>query len=135
MEKAKRAKGKKTKEKEENAVNADEFVIAIRVRGRAKLKQPIILTLKMLRLTRINHCVVLRKDKVYSGMLQKVKDYITWGDASGEALKMLKDKKGDLKVFRLHPPRKGYGGVKRPYPLGALGFRGKEIITLLKKMV
>ena len=43
----------------------------------------------------------------------------------------------DMKpVFRLHPPRKGYEGIKRSYVnQGALGYRGKEINTLISKML
>jgi large subunit ribosomal protein L30 len=39
-------------------------------------------------------------------------------------------------VFRLHPPAKGYEGVKRPYSRGgSLGYRGKEINELLGRMI
>lgn len=39
-------------------------------------------------------------------------------------------------VFRLHPPRKGYEGIKRSFVnRGALGYRGKEINTLLDRMM
>jgi len=40
-----------------------------------------------------------------------------------------------LKPFRLHPPRKGYRNIKLPYPEGALGYRGKEINELLRRMI
>ena len=36
------------------------------------------------------------------------------------------------KVFRLHPPRKGFEGIKRSFVnKGALGYRGEKIIDLL----
>jgi len=39
-------------------------------------------------------------------------------------------------VFRLHPPRKGYEGIKRSYKnKGALGYRGANINVLIKKML
>jgi large subunit ribosomal protein L30 len=38
-------------------------------------------------------------------------------------------------VFRLHPPRKGFGGIKRAFPKGALGYRGEAINSLLARMV
>jgi large subunit ribosomal protein L30 len=40
------------------------------------------------------------------------------------------------KVFRLHPPSKGFrGSMKLPYgKTGALGYRGAEINSLLKRM-
>ena len=41
----------------------------------------------------------------------------------------------DLKrVLRLHPPRKGHSGIKKPFPEGVLGFHGGEINELLLKM-
>ena len=49
----------------------------------------------------------------------------------------LKDKK--IKpFFRLHPPKKGFGagGIKKPFKeRGALGYRGKEINMLIRKML
>ncbi|MGB9635545.1 MAG: 50S ribosomal protein L30 [Candidatus Micrarchaeia archaeon] len=42
---------------------------------------------------------------------------------------------GIKKVFRLNPPRKGYGTVKQPYPRGAVGNRGKDINMLLRRMI
>lgn len=39
-------------------------------------------------------------------------------------------------VFRLHPPRKGYGAIKKPYIIGgALGYRGKAINELIRRML
>jgi len=43
---------------------------------------------------------------------------------------------GTVRVFRLHPPRKGYEGLKRTYNIGgALGDRGENINVLLQRMV
>lgn len=43
----------------------------------------------------------------------------------------------DIKpLFRLHPPKKGYEGIKRSYTMGgALGYRGKDINTLIERML
>jgi large subunit ribosomal protein L30 len=39
-------------------------------------------------------------------------------------------------IFRLNPPKKGYGGIKRSFKNGgALGYRGSEINKLIKKML
>ncbi len=39
-------------------------------------------------------------------------------------------------IFRLHPPRKGHGGIKKPYTLGgALGYRAEEIKELIVRMI
>ena len=37
--------------------------------------------------------------------------------------------------IRMHPPRKGYRGIKQSYKAGGdLGYRGKEINSLIKRM-
>ena len=46
----------------------------------------------------------------------------------------LSDVKGLKQIFRLAPPRKGFGKIKKPRPKGALGSR-KEIDSLVKTMV
>jgi large subunit ribosomal protein L30 len=48
----------------------------------------------------------------------------------------LKDVKEAKIVLRLHPPVKGYEGIKRSYKNGgALGYRGKDINALLLRML
>jgi large subunit ribosomal protein L30 len=63
----------------------------IRVRGHRKINKDIEDTMSMLRLNRVNHCVVIPENDVMKGMLQKAKDFITWGEVSEETLaKMIK---------------------------------------------
>ena len=52
----------------------------VRVRGTVNIKEEISDTMKMLRLNSANHCVVVPETPSYKGMLQKVKDYVTWGE-------------------------------------------------------
>lgn len=70
------------------------MIIALRVRGRTGIKGEISDTLDMLRLTRINHAVLLPDTPSYQGMLQKAKDYITWGEIDQETLTQIIDKRG-----------------------------------------
>ncbi len=72
------------------------MIIALRVRGRTGIKAGIADTLNMLRLTRINHAVLLPDTPSYQGMLQKGKDYITWGEIDQETLTQLIEKRGRL---------------------------------------
>lgn len=58
----------------------------VRLRGKAGLARPVRDTLRMLHLTRQNHCVILREDATSRGMLYVVKDYVTWGEVSEEVL-------------------------------------------------
>ena len=61
----------------------------VRVRGKLNIKPQIKETLKLLRLNRVNHCVIIPDNPVYRGMLQKVKDYVTWGEVDGEVIEKL----------------------------------------------
>jgi large subunit ribosomal protein L30 len=51
-------------------------------------------TLRLLHLTRQNHCTVVPQDATYRGMLQLVKDYVTWGEVDPEMLARLLLKRG-----------------------------------------
>ena len=63
----------------------------IRVRGHAGVNQDIEDTMRILNLMRINHCVVVPQTDIVRGMLNKAKDYVTWGEISAETLaKMIK---------------------------------------------
>lgn len=72
------------------------MIAAIRVRGRTGIKRDIADTLDMLKLTRINHAVLIEENPSYKGMLQKAKDYITWGEVDPEIVSQLISKRGKL---------------------------------------
>ena len=58
----------------------------IRLRGSIGVPRKIEDTLRMLRLKRVNHCVLLPETDSFKGMLQVAKDYITWGEINKETL-------------------------------------------------
>jgi len=58
----------------------------VRIRGKVRRSAPVRNTLRMLALTRQNHCVLVREDAATKGMIQKVKDFVTWGEVSPEVL-------------------------------------------------
>jgi large subunit ribosomal protein L30 len=137
----------------------------IRIRGVVDLKEDIKDTLAMLRLNRKMHCVLIKDSDCMKGMLQKVRNWVTWGEVDDDILKLLIKKRGrktgekkltdqeveeafkkikenqktpeEIKpVFRLTPPSKGFKeSIKQHYPNGELGYRGKEINDLLKRMI
>lgn len=149
----------------------------IRVRGGVKVRREVLDTMRMLGLTRVNHCVLVDDTPSFLGMLQKSKDMLTWGEIRPEVLEQLLRKRGRLvgderltdeevrsrssfssigefakavyegradlkalpglkKVFRLHPPRKGYKSTKRPFrDLGDLGYRGDRVNDLIIRMI
>ena len=68
----------------------------IKVRSDINVKADIRHTMKLMRLTRVNHCVILPDNEVSKGMLQKVKDYVTWGEVKPEVLARMVLLKGKL---------------------------------------
>ena len=141
----------------------DTKIAVILVRGLVGVRQDIKDTLKMLGLTRKNHCVVVSNNPINVGMIKKSKDYITWGAISEEIFKELVEKRGEewkgreedskkkytyktllidgkkyKRYFRLNPPRKGFGrkGIKMPFKLGgALGDREDKMGDLIQRML
>lgn len=114
-----------------------EKLAVILVRGVIRANRAIIDTLHMLKLRRKNQCVLVNKNPEMSGMVEKVKDYVTWGDIDAEMADAVKNimKEG---VARMQPPRKGFGrkGIKVHFNAGgALGYRGEKINDLIRRMM
>ena len=147
----------------------------VRVRGSVNVNPKIKETMKLMKLSRVNHCVIIPENETYTGMLNIIKDYVTWGEIDSETTELLlessgkssgnsafskehlkettfktmkalakgltegkvvmRDVPGLKPLFRLHPPRKGYEGIKRSYKVGgALGYRADKINVLLRRM-
>jgi len=87
----------------------------IRVRGLVNTPKEIEDTLRMLRLTRVNHCVLVPKTKTYEGMLEKAKRCITWGEIDKETLAMLVEKRGRLKGDKRLNPEEAKSIAERIY--------------------
>jgi large subunit ribosomal protein L30 len=68
----------------------------VRIRGSVDQSKDVRHTLELLNLTRPNHAIIVPKDTTHEGMLQKVKDAITWGEISKQTLKELITKRGRL---------------------------------------
>ncbi|MCS7123411.1 MAG: 50S ribosomal protein L30 [Candidatus Aenigmarchaeota archaeon] len=152
------------------------MIAAIKIRSDIGASRKVRDTLRLLKLEKINNCVIMQNSKSILGMLNVVKDYVTYGEIDKETLIELLSKKlrtvdnkavdektlkeltnydnfnnfaEDLlngkisfkelgtkfkKVFKLRPPKGGFKSIKKHYPEGDLGYRGKEINSLLKKM-
>jgi len=65
----------------------------IRIRGSAGKRKEIEDTLEILKLKKPNNCVIIPETKVYLGMLQKVKNLITWGRIDKKTLSKLIEKR------------------------------------------
>lgn len=115
-------------------------IAVILIRGTIGLNQQKKDTLKMLNLQEKFNLVIVSENPVNMGMINKVKDYITYGPVSEETIKELDEKRprGEKKYYRLHPPRGGLerkGSKKNFKDGGALGPRGEKINELIKKML
>lgn len=128
----------------------------VRLRSTIHATREVKETLRMLNLHRVNSCTLIPDNPSYRGMLQKVKDYVTWGEVSEEMVKRLLERvkvadveEGMQQLSRglplkeitspcigLHPPRKGYRSVKKPYTMGgSAGYRGEHINELIERML
>ncbi len=66
----------------------------VRVRGYVKVNKDIEHTMRLLNLTRANHCVIYSQNEKIKGMIHKARGYVTYGEISKEMLKKLLLKKG-----------------------------------------
>ncbi|MFP3871930.1 MAG: 50S ribosomal protein L30 [Candidatus Natronoplasma sp.] len=70
----------------------------LRIRSPRKKQKKMEDTLKMLRLNRVNHCTVVPDVETYKGMLNRVKDFITWGEVNEETLSELLKHRSDIEL-------------------------------------
>ncbi|RLI26767.1 MAG: 50S ribosomal protein L30 [Candidatus Hecatellales archaeon] len=68
----------------------------VRLRGTVNVRSEVADTLAMLRLHKPNHATIIPATPTYLGMLQKAKDYLTWGEVSEETLARLLERRGRL---------------------------------------
>jgi large subunit ribosomal protein L30 len=68
----------------------------VRVRGTINVRKDIEDTLKMLNLTGNCYATLIDDRPSYLGMLQKVQNQVTWGEASKETIALLLRKRGKL---------------------------------------
>lgn len=72
-------------------------IAVVRVRGTPKIAKKVEDTMKMLNIEKVNHCSLITDNPQYKGMLQKVKDYTTWGEIKEDEVVKLLHKRGRLK--------------------------------------
>jgi large subunit ribosomal protein L30 len=73
-------------------------IAIIRIRGKIGVKKEIKDTLNLLRLYTQQYCVIVNNTPTITGMLKKVKDYVTWGEINEEAFKELLKARGRLSL-------------------------------------
>ena len=131
------------------------IIAVLRVRGVQGVRLPAAETMRMLKLTRRNHLVLVEDSPSLRGMLAECKDYVAWGEVTEELVRKLDEKRGEKTkdanakqasrkagsggakqaVYRLHPPKGGFKSVKLHFPKGVLGCNGEKIIALIERML
>ena len=71
-------------------------IAVIRIKGIISIKRSIADTLRLMRIYNKNYCVIIDNSKYSVGMLEKVKDYVTWGELDQKTFKELLEKRGKL---------------------------------------
>lgn len=74
----------------------DKRIAVIRIRGTVHVKSDIEITLKMLGLKKVNNAVIIDDRPSYRGMLQKIKDYVTWGEVDAEDVSLILKNRGEV---------------------------------------
>ncbi len=74
----------------------EKVMLVIRVRGRVKVRPQIEDTLEKLRLGRLHQARILKVTPSLNGMIDKVKDYVTWGEVSPEVVETILAKRGRI---------------------------------------
>ncbi len=117
------------------------MIAIIRIRGQVNIRREITETLNRLGLKKKYSCVLIEKpNSVQLGMLEKIKDFVAFGEIDSETHKKLVDARGKYSKskthFRLHPPRGGID-AKQHYGVrkGVLGNNKNKINDLILRML
>lgn len=118
-----------------------EYIAAIRIRGPTDTPKDIQTTLENLNLDKNNKAVIYKQENdAVKGMLNKAKDYITYGPITEEeTLEKLQNKTNEEVThgtnINLHPPKGGFKNTRKSVKQGGSLGKRKNIDTLLNKMV
>ena len=92
-------------------------IIAVRIRGTIRAPLKARETLQMLRLTRSNYAVLIDNRPSFLGMLKTAQNFITWGEASEETVKILIKDRGRLvgnkKLTDEYAQKTGYNSIEK----------------------
>ena len=70
--------------------------LVVRVRSDRGVERRIRHTMAMLNLTRVNHATIVPESSTYAGMLQKSKDFVTWGVIDANTIESLLKERGRM---------------------------------------
>ncbi len=123
------------------------LIAALRLRGRVNVGPDAQKSMELLGLKKKNSLVVFKETPDVLGMMNKAKDFITFGPLKEKTLlKAYKAKKIDgpekavktpkeQNPIRLGPPRRGFKGIKKPFRAGGSLGRRDEMDSLIERMI
>ncbi|MFB6145360.1 MAG: uL30 family ribosomal protein [Candidatus Nanohaloarchaea archaeon] len=115
------------------------MIAAVRVRGDIDVDHSVSRTLNDLKLKKRNQLVLYEKNDSLMGMLNKAKDYITYGEVSDETVEKLEERAGeDLEAgetVNLSPPSGGFKDTKMQVGQGGTLGKRDSMDELVSKMV
>jgi len=116
-----------------------EMIAAVKVRGNVDVPKPVKDTMTNLGLKNRNQIVVYEKDGSVEGMMNKAKDYITYGEVSDEVIEMLEERyEEDVEhgtVIAARSPSKGFKSTKKGFKQGGSLGKRPSVDSLIKRMV
>ena len=71
-------------------------IIIIRIKGDHNIKSERIKTMELLRIYNKFGCSIVKNSPEYTGMINSIKEYITWGEIDKETFKLLLSNRGRL---------------------------------------
>ena len=112
-------------------------ILVLRIAGRAAKKKKAVETMDRLKIRKKFTCIIVDStDKARMGMVEAVKDSVSFGEVSEEFIAEMKKKREEKNgVFFLHPPVGGFKkSSKVAAPKGILG-RQSDITKLVGRML
>lgn len=115
------------------------MIAAVKVRGSIDARHKAKRTLEDLNMNKRNQCVVFEDSDSIRGMLNRAKDYITYGEISDETLEKLEERKGEElesgDTVNLTPPTGGFKNTKKQVGQGGSLGKRENLDELIQKMV
>ena len=117
-----------------------DLIAAVRVRGPVDVPDKVESTMESLGLKSRNSCVLVDStNEAVVGMLEKVSNYITYGNVSDEVLEQFEDSK-DVEASAgvsvgLHPPSGGFKDTRKHLNSGGTLGRRESMDGLLSDML
>jgi len=115
-----------------------DMIAAVKIRGNVDVPKPVQDTMTNLGLENRNQIVLYEDDDSIKGMMNKAKDYITYGEVSDEVVEMLEERYEEVghgTVISATPPSKGFKSTKKGFSQGGSLGKRPSVDSLIKRMI